>query len=203
MPCLLCIMLKWTWMGVVYRYLYFSPISLPLSQLNFPPKFVCCHSASSISPHSPSSSHAKHILTPSLIWSCSCQHAHNLNVASGYFSVSLLHLPTSNPLSEALSSGFDDSSVSWIPSYLTSLSQSPMPCMNNNSQTVGYIRIVCFVKKKKKKTTGPRPRHSESEWVVRVPMPHRVLNKWHKWEFPGGPVVRTARFHCWGHGSGN
>ena len=22
-----------------------------------------------------------------------------------------------------------------------------------------------------------------------------------KWEFPGGPVVRTRHFHCWGPGS--
>ena len=54
------------------------------------------------------------------------------HIANGYFSASLLYLPISILLFEGLSSGFYDSSLSWIPSYLTTLSQSPIP----------YIRIL-------------------------------------------------------------
>ena len=75
-----------------------------------------------LSPSFSSSLPAKHMLMFSLIQSCSCQNSHDLHIANGYFSASLLYLPISVLLFEGFSSGFSDSSLTWIPSYLTTLS---------------------------------------------------------------------------------
>ena len=68
-----------------------------------------------------------------------------------------------------------------------------------------YIRIEINKTEKKnnnRKEDGPSQREEKEDWFICIDYLYClfVYNKnVFKWEFPGGPVVRTLRFHCQGH----